>query len=118
MKRIVFYMLLATLFVACDNKSEITPDLTSLKIKDDPCETLEYLAKIGNDFDSALDSLKKLKSIPPEEIRIGSLEVVFDYDTRQFHSVEYGDCGLYSDVLDTKGHHYLRSWYAPNCPEE
>jgi len=121
MKQLLFPILLAILFVACDKDSEnqngLTenqPNLKEIRIKERPCEILEYVGKIGNDFDSALDSLKKLKNISSEIIK-ESLEVLFDYDNRKFYGIVYGDCGMYTDVLDTKGNYYLRSWY---CPDE
>ena len=84
-------------------------DLTQIRIKERPNETLEYIGEIGSDFDTALDSLRKLKNIPSEIIK-EPLEVLFDYDNRLFFSIIYGECGNYSDVLDTKGNYYLRSW--------
>ena len=118
MRQLLFYILLVTFFVACDENSENPilnqPDLTEIGIKARPCEMLEYVGEIGNDFDSALDSLRKLKSIFSDIINV-PLEVLFDYDNRQFYGIAYGDCGLYTDVLDTKGNYYLRSWY---CPDE
>ena len=117
MKKIVFTILFATLFVACvsdDNpviSPNSTPDLTQIRIKERPGEMLEYVGKIGGDFDTALDSLRKLKNIPSEIIK-EPLEVLFDYDNRLFFGIGYSDCGNYSDVLDTKGNYYLRSWYS------
>lgn len=120
MRKIVFTILFATLFVACDNVTNVdnlvispnsTPDLTQIRIKERPSETLEYVRKIGGDFDTALDSLRKIKTIPSEIIKV-PLEVLFDYDSRLFFGIKYGECGNYSDVLDTKGNYYLRSWYS------
>jgi hypothetical protein len=93
---------------------DLTPDLTQIRSKERPNEMLEYVGEIGNDFDTALDSLRKLKNIPSEIIK-EPLEVLFEYDNRLFFGIIYGDCGNYSDVLDTKGNYYLRSWY---CSEE
>ena len=90
----------------------LSPDLTQIRIKDRPSEVLEYIGKIGSDFDTALDSLRILKSIS-SDIKIEPLEVIFDYDNRLFFGIIYGDCGMYSDVLDTKGNYYLRTWYSP-----
>ena len=87
--------------------------MTQIRIKENPAETLEYVGRIGNDFDTALDSLRQLKHIPLE-IHKAPLEVLFDYDDRLFFGIAYGDCAMYSDVLDTKGNYYLRSWYAPS----
>ncbi len=113
MKQIVLTIVLATFFVACaSGDNPITPpDLTQIRIKENPGETLKYVGRIGSDFDTALDSLRKLKSIPSEIIK-EPLEVLFDYDDRLFFGITYGDCGMYSDVLDTKGFYYLRSWYS------
>lgn len=120
MRKIVFTILFATLFVACDKVTnddnpvtspDSTPDLTQIRIKERPSETLEYVGKIGGDFDTALDSLRKIKYIPSEIIK-EPLEVLFDYDSRLFFGIIYGECGNYSDVLDTKGNYYLRSWYS------
>lgn len=124
MKQVIFSILFAIFFVACGNNSETmlevtedlgaSPDLTHIRIKERPGETLEYVRKIGSDFDTALDSLRKLKGISSEIIK-EPLEVIFDYDDRLFFGISYGDCGMYSDVLDTKGNYYLRTWY---CSEE
>ena len=89
----------------------LSPDLTQIRIKDRPGETLEYIGKIGDDFDTALDSLRILKNIS-SEIEKEPLEVIFDYDNRLFFGIIYGDCAMYSDVLDTKGNYYLRTWYS------
>ena len=93
-----------------------TFDLTHIRIKGNPGETLEYIGKIGSDFDTALDSLRRRKSISSEIIK-EPLEVLFDYDDRLFFGIVYGDCGMYSDVLDTKGYYYLRTWYTPDVEQ-
>ena len=92
-------------------------DLTQIRIKDRPGETLEYIGKIGSDFDTALDSLRILKNIS-SEIEKEPLEVLFDYDDRLFFGIIYGDCAMYSDVLDTEGYYYLRTWYSPEEPHQ
>ena len=92
-------------------------DLTQIRIKDRPGETLEYIGKIGSDFDTALDSLRILKNIS-SEIEKEPLEVLFDYDDRLFFGIIYGDCAMYSDVLDTEGYYYLRTWYSPEEPRQ
>ncbi|MDR2970953.1 MAG: hypothetical protein LBU83_03355 [Bacteroidales bacterium] len=111
MKQLLLSILFTILFVACDKNSE--PDLTKIRIKERPCEMLEYVGKIGIDFDSALDSLQKRKNISSETTKV-LLEVLFDFDNRQFYGIVYEDCGMYADVLDTKGNYYLRSWYCPD----
>jgi hypothetical protein len=141
MKQLLLPILCATFFVACDQNSEYPAseneypasknqadstevgnenvvenpaNLIAISIKERPCETLEYAGKIGHDFDSALDSLRNLKAIISEVYTL-PLEVLFDYDNRQFYGITYGECGMYADVLDTKGNHYLRTYY---CPDE
>ena len=100
MKHIVFTILFAALFVACDNVTSddnpvispnSTPDLTQIRIKERPSEKLEYVGEIGGDFDTALDSLRKLKGISSEIIK-EPLEVIFDFDDRLFFGISYGDC--------------------------
>ena len=103
--------LLAMIVPAQETQYNSNPDLTHIRIKDDPGETLDYIGKIGSDFDTALDSLRKLKAIRSEIIK-APLEVIFDDDDRLFFGISYGDCGMYSDVLDTKGYYYLRTWYS------
>ena len=116
MKQIVILILFATLFVACNNDAHdedtAMPDLTQIGIKAKPAEKLQYEGRIGSNFDTALDSLRKLKAIHSEIIK-EPLEVLFDYDDRMFFGIVYGDCAMYSDVLDTKGYYYHRSWYSP-----
>jgi hypothetical protein len=117
MKTALFSLLFVMLFcTACDKSFVISesPDLNEIKIADHSCETLEFEGQIGYDFDSALDSLIKLKNIS-EEIQKTPLAVLFDYDDRYFCGITYGECGNYADILDSKGNYYLRSWY---CPED
>lgn len=115
MKHLVLLGLFITLFIACNDNTHdedsVMPDFTQIRIKSKPAEKLQYKGRIGNDFDSALDSLRKLKGIHSEIIK-QPLEVLFDYDDRMFFGVVYGDCAMYSDVLDTKGYYYHRSWYS------
>ena len=115
MKQIVILGLFATLLVACNNDAHdedtAMPDLTQIGIKAKPAEKLQYEGRIGSNFDTALDSLRKLKGIHSEIIK-EPLEVLFDYDDRMFFGIVYGDCAMYSDVLDTKGYYYHRSWYS------
>ena len=116
MKQLFFTILFATLFISCNNAGhkenvEMPPDLTQIRIKESPSETLEFVGKIGNDFDTALDSLKKLKGIISEIIK-EPLDVIFDYDNRSFWCITYDGCDNYLDILDTKGNYYLRSWYS------
>ncbi len=113
MRQYFITILVATLLVACNNDKEkvTSPDLSQIRIKGETCETLDYIGRIGNNFDAALDSLCNLKRISTQEIIKVPLEVLFDYDNRLFLGINYGDCGLYSDVLDTKGYYYKRTWH-------
>lgn len=107
-------MLVATLFVACDENLENSPDLTKIRIKERPCEILDYVGKPGNNFDTALDSIRKHKN-KASKVTKQPLEVLFEYDDGEFYGIIYDDCGMYTDVLDTKGNHYSRTWY---CADE
>lgn len=125
MKQIIFPILFATLFVACDKNPEISPDLTQIRIKERPCETLEFTGKIGNDFDSALDSLiKKHESILNTLAKEGhysgegcnidqeNINVNFSYDSREFRLLTFTDKAntsriLFSDdVIDEEGNYF------------
>lgn len=126
MKQIVFSIIFSTFFVefnvVAHNDNPVIPLLSQIRIKENPGETLEYIGKIGSDFDSALDSLRRLKGIS-SEMGKEPLEVIFDYDGRLFYGIVNGDCRNYSDVLDTKGNYYLRTWFCSNendvdIPEE
>jgi heat shock protein HslJ len=101
------------LFKHVSNQSD-TINLTKIKIADRPCETLEYIGQLDYDFDSALDSLVKLKNISGEIQKV-PLTVIFDHDDRYFCGIIYGECANYADVLDSKGNYYSRTWY---CPED
>jgi hypothetical protein len=118
MKGRLFYLLFAIFFCsACDKNSilsEDLPDLNEIKIADRPCETLAYIGQLDYDFDSALDSLVKLKNISGEIQKV-PLTAIFDHDDRYFCGILYGECGNYADVLDSKGNYYSRTWY---CPED
>ena len=112
MKKLVFPILLTVLLAACssDETSIVSPDLTHVRVKDNPSETLEFKGKIGTDFDNALDSLRRLKSFS-SAMKI-PLDVLFDADNREFYGIVYDRCGTYADVLDSKGNYYLRLWYS------
>jgi len=113
MRKLLFILFILTNIFACDNNSylENQIDLTEIRIKERPCEALEYVGKIGNDFNFALDSLKNLKNITSEINKV-TLEVLFNHDNRQFYGINYGDdCGMYTDVLDTKGNYFLRTYH-------
>ena len=56
MKQIVFFLLFATLFIACKERCICTGYTTN----GNPCRCILFQAKVGNDFDSASDSLKRL----------------------------------------------------------
>jgi hypothetical protein len=85
------------------------------RIKENPCEKLRYVRQFGYDFDTALDSIRLYKRIPSEtKITKIPLEVIFDEDDRLFYGIVYKD-EAYTDVLDTKGYYYLRTY---DCPDK
>lgn len=83
MEKTTLALLFTLFFITCDNDHVREPDLSQIRIREDPSETLNYIGKIGIDFNSALDSLKILKDIT-SEITKEPLEVLFDYDDRIF----------------------------------
>lgn len=102
MKQISLIFLVAAVFVTSvaavhpekSSISEQLPDLTRIGIVGYPNEKLEYIGEIGSDLDTALDSLRKLKNISSEIIKV-PLEVLFDYDDRAFFGIVYEGCGMY-----------------------
>ncbi|MDR3013003.1 MAG: hypothetical protein LBU70_07320, partial [Chitinispirillales bacterium] len=68
MKHSLLFVSIATFFITCgvsdingiNENTNYVPDVPQIAVKERPCEILEYVGKIGNDFDSALDSLRKL----------------------------------------------------------
>ena len=130
MKLVLFSILFVIFFVTCDKNSE-NPilenelDLTEIRIKERPCETLEYIEKIGYDFDTALDSLTKkyepiLNVLATEGHYSGEgynidkekINVDFSYDNREFRLLTFTDkANIYrilfsGDVIDEKGNHF------------
>jgi hypothetical protein len=135
MKKIVFYSLFAALLLACDKDSETLADttqnteisayLTQIRIKERPNEMLQYVGEIGNDFDSALDSLIRkyepiLNTLAKEghysgegyNINKEKINVEFSYDSREFILLTFTDkVNVYQilfsgDVIDEKGNYY------------
>jgi hypothetical protein len=89
---------------------EPEPDVTGIQIKDNPCETLQFIRKINtSDFDAALDSILIFKNITSEITKV-PLEVLFDADDRTFYGIQFGESEKYTDVLDTKGYWYQRTY--------
>lgn len=114
MKKVSLFVVFIILIASCGKNRCSESDLYSIKIKDRPSETLVFVGQIGTDFESALDSLKQINSLGDETIERTPLDVVFECDKRNFYGILYGDCGNYSDVLDTKGYYYYRTWYSGN----
>ena len=123
MKRIILILLLATLFVAC---REYQCTCTGYTVGKNSCRCVLFQAKIGNDFDSALDSLKR--QYEPEFIELEAtgyysgkgyfiekekINVDFADDDRAFFYVIFRDSVITympltrNDVLDEKGNHYI-----------
>lgn len=128
MKQIVILILFATLFVACNNDAHdedpVMPDLTQIRLKGSNTARLEYIGKIGNDFESALDSLtRKREPMLNALAKMGSysgeynidkkkIDVDFDYDSRKFILLTFSDkTNIYQilfshDVIDEKGNYF------------
>ena len=132
MKQIVILILFATLFVACNNDAHdedpVMPDLTQIRLKGSNTARLEYIGKIGNDFESALDSLtRKREPMLNALAKMGSysgeynidkkkIDVDFSYDSRYFILLTFIDktnnYPIFSsiDVIDEKGNYYGLIW--------
>ena len=129
MKQIVILILFATLFVACNNDAHdedpVMPDLTQISLKGSNTARIEYIGKIGNDFESALDSLTRkyepmLNTLAQEGHYSGKgynidkkeINVDFDYDSRKFILLTFSDkTNIYQilfshDVIDEKGNYF------------
>ena len=143
MKKIVFIVLFATLFVACDKDGHednlITPPNLTQIIQEEPFfnenkifsvnksgAKITYLCRIGNDFDSALDSLirerESLLTGQPSYSGQGynidkkKINVDFSYDSREFILLTFIDkANIYNllctgDVIDEKGNYFVIIW--------
>lgn len=139
MKQIVFTILFATLFVACDSDDNpvISPNLD---MQEEPifnenktfkCDggSIAYLSRIGYDFDSALDSLIRRYEPTLETAAIEGhysgeglniykekINVNFSYDNRAFVLLTISDkANIYrvlftSDVIDERGNYFRAIW--------
>lgn len=76
----------------------------------DSYEVLIYNGRLGKNFDTALDSLLRMKDISNGSIQKTPIDVIFDCDNRLFYGIIIDYCGNYSDVIDTKGYYYNRTW--------
>ena len=135
---IVFSVLFATLFAACYNDNPvISPDLTKVIQEesifsenktftvDNGCTTITYQNRIGNDFESALDSLIKkydpiLNTLATEghysgegyNINKEKINVNFCFDNREFKLLTFTDkANIYQilfsgDVIDDNGNYF------------
>jgi len=122
MKKVVFFLFFAVLFTACHNHK---CTCTGYTIDNNPCECLYFQAKIGINYDSALDSLKRLNELKLNKLSAdfysGSyfinkekIDVDFKDDDREFFHIMFMDSivtyrillGIH-DVLDDKGNHYI-----------
>ena len=140
MRKIVFIILFATLFVACDKIGhEDNPITPTQIIQEEPFfnenktftvdkggTKITYICRIGNDFDSALDSLirerEPLLTGQPSYSGQGynvdkkKINVDFSYDSREFILLTFIDkANIYNllctgDVIDEKGNFFRFIW--------
>lgn len=135
MKQKLLIILFATFIAACGQEPAITPNavqepaassrLTHIRIMGRPGEQLEYVGEIGDDYDSALDSLQRkydpwFSGLVAEGHYSGEgyiiseekLSVDFSYDDRDFILLTFIDKAnpynylITGDVLDGKGNYY------------
>jgi len=124
MKQIVLFLFLAFLFVNCNRQCGCIGDYT---VNDNPCICIKFKGSIGDDFDSALDSLArqyKSKLIELETsgyysgkgyfIERERINIDFTDDDRAFFYLGFMDsvityrCLICNhDVLDDKGNYYV-----------
>ena len=136
MKKIILTILFAALFVACDSDDNpvISPNV---EIQEEQIfsenktftiggGTIVYQSRIGNDFDSALDSLirerEPLLTGQPSYSGQGynidkkKINVDFSYDSREFILLTFIDkANIYNllctgDVIDEKGNFFRFIW--------
>jgi hypothetical protein len=122
MKQISFFILLAIIFVACNKPCNCSGDYT---VDQHPCVCIKFTGKIGNDFDSALDSLKrwyepKFNILAAEGHYSGKgyyidktkINVNFIEEDRNFFLLTFIDSASFYkhiatlDVIDEKGNYY------------
>jgi len=131
MKQISFFILLVILFVTCKRpcSCEKFTDRPCIcygeyTVDQRPCFCVKFKGKIGNDFESGLDSLKKWyesEILPTEGLYSGKgyfirkeiINVDYPHDDREFFRIYFIDSVhtyLYlalSDVIDDNGNHYM-----------
>ena len=123
-----FFVIFSTCFIACDkNSTDDKLNLTkgqSFKVIHGACGSIVYQEKIGNDFDSALDSVIKLREpmviaepwVEEYYVEKGIMTIDFVYDDREFYSIGFIDkvknLHIFSltDVIDSKGNYYCIRW--------
>ena len=122
MKKIIFSLCLAILIISCkEHPCVCDGDYT---VDQQPCFCVKFKGKIGNDFDSGLDSLKKWyesEILPTEELYSGKgyfirkekINVDYPQDNRDFFRIYLTDSVytyrelITNDIIDDTGDHYL-----------
>jgi hypothetical protein len=120
----IFSIIITILTFGCQEHEQLN---TQYEILSGACGTLTFKDKIGNDINSASDSLEILQ----QELLTGGcpgnpchnyniekriIEVNFNKDRRDFYGFIFKDStnnlSLFamSDVLDTEGNYYFISW--------
>ena len=120
MKNILYIAVLVAIFalISCERTNDGTNDVADGTYK---CDVgyITLQARIGGDFDSALDSLLKVKTVLPDTPYVvvpEALNVEYNTDDRCFYTIAFKReaNGAYlqspSDVLDTRGNWYLLAW--------
>jgi len=129
MKQVLFSILFAALFAACDKKHEngefvFKKDQTFKIIDGVACGSVVYHSRFGKDFDSALDSLIKFREpmilantwVEEYYIEKEIMTIDFNYDNRIFYSISFVDkvknFPIFSlnDVIDSEGNYFNVLW--------
>ena len=122
MKKTLLLICLSILTLACKERPCVcNGDYT---IDQHPCFCVKFKDKIGNNFDSGLDSLKKWyeSEILPTEglysgkgyfIRKEKINVNYPHDNREFFRIYLTDSVhtyrelIANDIIDDNGNHYI-----------
>ena len=123
-----FFVVFSTFFISCDtNLKDDEFKLTkgqSFKVIHGVCGTIVYQEKIGNDFDSALDSIIKLREpiiiaepwVEEYYVEKKRMTIDFNHDDRDFYSIGFIDklqnFHIFSltDVIDSEGNYFRIRW--------
>ncbi len=127
MKSIIYILtIFSLLLVSCEDKGNdnlmkeetIFNKKKEFRIIDGACGTVHYISRLGNNFDTALETLSKKHSdnfFKDYTIHKDTLNVDFEYDKRVFVAIIFKKTNgkhsmSKSDVLDSNGNYFRINW--------